>query len=59
MDEFKKLQSELPIKLKIKIIGARWHINGKTYAECGFVEKYYFDQFFNLKRRIENAKKNH
>jgi hypothetical protein len=55
MNEYKKLQKELPIKLEIVVKRGHWLINGKTYAECGFVEKYYFDLYLRYQRRGEKA----
>jgi len=46
-----KTNTEIPIKLDFQIKNSHWMINGKTYDECGFVEKYYFDLFFRYKRR--------
>jgi hypothetical protein len=50
MNRFQKLQNELPIKLEIIVRDSHWLINGKTYAECGFVERYYFDLYLNFHR---------
>lgn len=57
LDEFEKLKNELPVKLEIVITQAHWLINGKTYAECGFVEKYYFDLFLKIYRKKECTEK--
>ena len=39
----------LPIILKVEIIESNWLINGKSYSECGFVERYYFDIYLRIK----------
>lgn len=57
MNEFEKLKSEIPIELEIVVTDSYWLINGKTYPECGFVEKYYFDLYLNCKRREEKEEK--
>jgi len=57
MEDYERIKNEIPIKLEIIIIDGHWFINGKTYAECGFVEKYYFDLYLRYKRKLENAKK--
>jgi len=53
MNDYEKLKKELPIKLEIVIIDGHWFINGKTYAECGFVERYYFDLYIRYQRIAE------
>lgn len=55
MHEFEKLKKELPLKLEIVIVGAHWLINGKSYAECGFVEKYYFDLYLRFMRKEQET----
>jgi len=55
-----KQQKNQPIEfhsLKIQKINSHWLINGKTYAECGCMEKYLFDLFLHYQRIGEHPKK--
>ena len=58
MNQYEKLQKELPIELEIVVTAAHWLINGKTYAECGFVEKYYFDLYLHEMRKEDETENN-
>ncbi|WNH10084.1 hypothetical protein [Thalassobellus suaedae] len=39
----------------IEIVNGRWYINGKTFPECNYIERYYFNAYLINQKTTQTA----